>query len=255
MSEKMTQRVIYSCLTLPARLALRFELPMKDLVDLMQMSAFHETKRRGLKMREISELLDVSMRKVSQLSSRLRRNFAEEEAVEALPRRIEFMLWAEPLSEARLHQVTRGASKEEVDEAIAQLITQKRVRATQGDDGQLVYEVVRSEFRLVSPEWTARLDGLNNLVSNVANVIDARFFHDDQRAFARTLSLRVREQDLARMRDLYTTVIWETLREIDEAAKHDASAHEIDLSILWAPYDFILRGDDAQSPHDHDDEA
>lgn len=240
MNEKMRHRVVYSCLLLPVRLGLAFGLSMRELIDLLQMAAFHETRRRDMKMREVSELLDVSMRKVSQLSSRLRRNFAAEEILEELPRRIEFMLWAEPMSEARIHQVLRGASGEEVDEALDLLVEQARVRRiTEGDS--VTYEVSRAEFRLVSQDWLARLDGLNNLVANLANAVDARFFEDEPAAFARTVSLRIRPEDLDRLHALYSDQIWETLRELDAAAHDDPTARPIDLSIAWAPYEFVLR--------------
>lgn len=235
----LKHRLVYSSLVLPIRLALLFKIPMKDLVDLLQMAAFHETKRRGLKMREVSELLDVSMRKVSLLSQRLRRNFADEEMEEELPRRIEFMLWAEPLSQARLIQVMRRDDAEDVLNAVEQLIEEGRVEVDHSQE-QPIYRVVKHEFRLVSPEWTARLDGVNNLLSNIANALDARFFHEDERAFARTISFRVRDQDMDALKSMYRDVIWQTLSQLDEQAHDDPDAHVIDMSIVWAPYEFIF---------------
>lgn len=232
------QRLVYSSFIMPIRLALMFELPMTELVDLMQMATFHETKRRGLKMREVSELLDISMRKVSLMSQRLRRNFSEEDDL-GLARRIEFMLWVEPLSEARILQVMRNDSVEEVKAALEQLLEDKRVLVCE-EDGARIFQVSKQEYRLVSKEWSVRLDGVNNLLSNVANAIDARFFHTDDRAFARTVSFRIRDEDLPQLEQLYKELIWPRLKSLDEAAHEDLDAHVIDLSILWAPYEFIL---------------
>ena len=93
----------------------------------------------------------------------------------------------------------------------------------------------------MSQDWLARLDGLNNLLSTVANAVDARFFQDNPHAFARTVSLRVREEDMPKLHALYNDVIWDTLRELDALARDDESAQEIDLSLVWAPYEFIQR--------------
>ncbi|MEO1271243.1 MAG: hypothetical protein AAFX99_24390 [Myxococcota bacterium] len=104
LEQETRTRVIYSVLVPAVRLAFVFRVPLKELGDLLQMAYYHETKRRGLKMRETSEQLGVSMRKVAQLSKRLKRNFLKPESDYGLPRQIEFMLWAEPLSELRIGQ-------------------------------------------------------------------------------------------------------------------------------------------------------
>ena len=54
-------------------------------------------------------------------------------------------------------------------------------------------------------------------------------------------SMTEREMDMPRLHALYNDVIWETLRELDALAKEDEDAQEIDLSLVWAPYEFIQR--------------
>lgn len=248
--DELVRRVIYAMLAPAVRLALAFQIPIKDLGDLVQMAYFHEVRRRGLKMRQASDILGVSMRKVALLSRRLKQNFLQEETQEALPRRLEFMLWAEPLSEARLRQVIGDVDDDEITAALQRLEAQGRVRLVPGRTP--TWEVVRSEFRLVRDTWLARIDGLNNLLGSVANAVFGRFFRDEERAFARTLSLRIRPEDLERLRALYDEHIYPTLRDLDAAAHGDDEAEEIDVSIIWAPYEYLPRH--TTLPGDEDDD-
>lgn len=229
----MARRVVYALLMPPTRLAELLRVPLKDLGDWTQMAYFHETKRRGLKMREAAELLDVSMRKVALLSKRLKQGFVDADEEHGLPRKVEFMLWAGPLSEARIAQAL-NLPAEEVQAALASLVEQGRVELVPGRTP--TYQVVASEFRLVRSQWTARLDGLNNLLGSVVGAVYGRFFVGDPRAFARTVSLRVRKEDLPKLEILYQNVLWPALVELDKASKGAAETEEIDLTILWAPY-------------------
>lgn len=233
----MIRQVVYSLLMPAMRLCYVFKIPMKDVIDLVQMAYYHETRKNGLKMKEASTLLDVSMRKVAQLSKRLKRNFLEAEQQHELPRRIEFVLWAGPQSERRLCQALDDVPPSAVRGGLEKLIAEGRVRRNQGRT--VTYETIRSEYRLVTDQIQARVDGLNNLLNSMANAVYGRFFKKEINSFARTLSLRVRRQDLVRLREFYDEVIWETLRALDEAARLDDEAQAIDVSILWAPYEYI----------------
>ena len=238
-AEELKLRVVYTMLLPSVRLAKAFKLSMKDVGDFAQMAYYHELKRQGLKMREASSLLDVSMRKVALLSKRLKRNFITAEREHGLPRRVEFMLWANPLSPARLEQAMPDVSPQDIAEALQTLESQGRVRQIEGRT--TTYEVVRTEFRLVQDSWLARIDGLENLLGSVTAAVYARFFDGDESAFARTVSLRVRREDLPRLRKLYEEKIWAELVALDEAAKGDPEAESMDVSIVWAPYEYIKR--------------
>jgi hypothetical protein len=229
----MAQRIVYAMLMPPSRLAQLLRVPLKDLGEWAQMAYFHETRRRGLKMREASGLLDVSMRKVALLSKRLKQGFVEPDEAHGLPRRVEFMLWAGPLSEARIAQALELPA-DEVLATLEALKAQGRVEPIPGRTP--TWKVVASEFRLVQSEWAARLDGLNNLLGSVVGAVYGRFFVRDPRAFARTVSLRVRKEDLPKLEILYQNVLWPALVELDKASKGATETEEIDLTILWAPY-------------------
>lgn len=229
--------MIYSLLRPAIRTAFAFRLPIKELQDLVQMAYFHETRQHGLKMRQIAELFDVSMRKVALLSKRLKRNFLSEEAEHELPRRIEYMLWAEPISEARLCQALPEVPPEEIRQALERLIEQRRIRHV--PDKPELFEVVRSEFRLVNDQVLARIDGLNNLLASVTHAVHGRFFKGEPKSFARTLSFRVRQEDLGELAEMYEEAIFAKLVELEKRARDDQEAESLDLSIVWAPMDYL----------------
>lgn len=228
-----TRRVLYSLLIPVARLAGSEGVDLKELGHWIETAYFHELKGRGLKMREMSDLLGVSMRKVAMLSKQLKLNFLRPEREVSLPRQIEFVLWSEPLSKARLAQTFPGASQEELDEAIDLLVHEDRIVEVDGRTPR--YDIASATRRIVGRDWMGRIDGLNNLMNNVADAVFARFFRGEERAFARTLRLRVRPEDLPELQELYEEHVWERLRALDERARGDEHAIPMGVSILWAP--------------------
>lgn len=253
-NQEETQRRVLYALMLPAvRVAYAFGVPLRDLGELLQMAYFHEARRHGLKMKEASQHLDISMRKAAQLSSQLKASFAQPDQEHGLPRRIEFALWAQDLSAARLAQVLRE-EPEDIEVALGELERQQRVRLNPGRTP--TWSVQRQQGRLVQDAWSSRLDALQNLLGSVTNAVYGRFFQAEPRAFARTLSLRLRPQDRQALQDLYEKVIWKQLAALDERAKDDPQAEDIDVSLVWAPYEYIQRrlaGDDHSDPSTGED--
>ncbi len=235
----LNRRVLYSLMLPAVRLALLLRVPMKEFGDLAQMAYFHETRRAGMKMKDVSGVLGISMRKVALLSKRLKENFLNVEAEHSLPRRVEFMLWAGRLSEARLAQVLPEVTAEELEEALATLVAQGRIRVV--DASKRIFESARKENRLVTDNWYARLDALDNLGSSVVNTVVARLFDEDARAFARTVSLRILPDDLQSLTRFYQEVVWPKLVSFDDAAADKDEAETIDLSLFWSPYDYARK--------------
>jgi len=254
--EELAQRLVYATLLPAVRLALASGMGSKDFARWAELAAFHEARRRGLKSREIADRLGMSMRKVAELSRRLKDNFLAPDTGHGLPRRIEFMLWAGPASASRVKQTFSEEDGDAIDAALDALEEAGRVRRIAAGRTER-YERVRAESRLVADQLLARIDGLNNLLGNVADAVDARFRDEGVEAFARTVDFRVREADLPRLRALYEGVVWETLRELDQAA-HDADGDDpsatMSLSILWAPHARLTRALDAGRAIDGDDD-
>lgn len=232
--QELHERVVYSLMRGGVRLSRRFGFPLREALSLLQMAYFHELRASGMSLDEIGDALDVSRRTAARLSKQLKTNFFRPEREHELPRRIEFMLWAGPMSEARLRRELPDDA-DEVAGALAQLVAEGRARLEPGRVPR--YAVARTAGRLVSAGWTARIGALNSLIGNVTQVVYARFLEGSPRAFARTLSLRVRREDEEALRRLYEDTIWPALEALDEAATGDPDALKMKVSLCWAEYE------------------
>lgn len=234
--DELEQRVLYSLLGAVAKFARVCAFPLKSVVGWLEVAYYHELSRQGLSQSQAADFFGVSTRKVSQLAARLKQNFLRPETEIGLPRKIEYMLWAEPLSEGRIRQSLRDYSDEEIEAALEKLVGQERVNRREGRT--VYYEVSDSEFRLYQDNWLSRVDGLNNHLTNVVEGVYARFFEDEPNAFARTLNFRIKKDRVEELEALYQDVIFPRLSELDaeaQAAQDDEETIEMGLSINWTP--------------------
>jgi hypothetical protein len=234
--ESLRELVCYALVSPLARLA-RFESARLDeLADLVEMAYFHELRRAGLRLREIAERLGISPRKAALLSKRLKRNFLRPDDEVGLARRLEVILWAEPQSEAQLCRALPAEDPGDVGRALETLVAQARVRRERAGRRD-VYVREEVHAHLVGGVLASKLDALQNLLTNLAHVVHARFFADDARAFARTITFRVRERDLPRLEQAYRD-LWQLVTELEADARSADDPLTLDLSILWAPFDY-----------------
>lgn len=233
-NDELERRVLYTMLAPCVNLARGFALPLKELAHLVETAYYHELKRAGLKQSDAADVLGVSSRKVVTLSRQLKEIFRAVELEGTLPRKIEFLLWTGPQTEGRLRQFFHEHSDAEISASLGALQREGRVKRLNKRPAE--YLVEGRNFRLYKENWIARLDGLNNLLGNVRDVIRARFFERDERAFARTLSFRLRAEDLEELQALYEEVVWPRITELEARVDAAEDAETFNLSMLWAPH-------------------
>lgn len=247
--DELRDRVLYALLGPAGRLARVFATPLTALRDWAELAYYHDTKRQGLKMKETAALMDVSISKVALLSRALKENFLGDAEEAELPRRIEFMLWAEPLSLAKIKQVLTDTEPQRVNEVVSSLVDDGRIERIE-EDNKVYYRLQIATDRRVWDSWLARIDGLNNVLRNVTDAIYARFFTDEDAAFARTLTFRVRPEDLEKLHEFYENQLFAIVEELDAGAEEDPDAAvPISLSLFWAPYEFL----DSVSPDEEEE--
>lgn len=217
-------------------LASEAEVPLRELKRLTELSAYSELKRRRMSMKSIAGRLGISVPKVSLLSKGLKAYFSRPTESYTLERRVVTMLRGGPETVLRL---TRDAGPE-VDETdmrdvLAALVEQGVVEEVRGRTTR--YQICSASYRRALPPWVARVDALRDMMGAVTDVIRARFVEADERAFARTVAVRVKPEALERLRTLYETEVFPLLVELDQAAADDPAADDvaIRLSIFWAP--------------------
>lgn len=232
--DELKDRVVYGLMLPAVRLATNFRVPLAQMKRWVETAYYQETKRRGMEMKEAKEVMSVSLSKVALLSRQLKENFMREDDEYELPRRIEYMLWAEPLTQARLNQVLPDLNELQIASAIEQLLDEGRIRAVDRAT-EPAYELDVTEARRVWDTWLARIDGLSNALGSVADAVNARFFEGDERALARTLTFHIREQDREQLRKFYEDELFPFIAGLNQKAEETAEPSPVvSLSIFWA---------------------
>ena len=233
--DEVVERVLYSLLSPAVLLADRFGVAVRELAQWMELAYFHRLRRGGATLQQVADTLNVSLRKASNLSSRLKSNFIRDEENQQLARRVEFLLWAEPMSAQRIKQLLRLPNGE-VDTALERLLAENRIHPKH-NGVTLQYELTTRASRLYKDGLIARVDGLNHLLRTVTNAVIGRFFDHDPRSFARTVTFRIREADVPRLQRLYEEAIWKGLEQLEVEAESDPDAVAMEMSVCWAPHD------------------
>ena len=230
--DELARRLLYSASLPMVHLARHFRVSLREAQGWMQLAYFHELRRAGLTLREASSMLDVSMRKAALLSRSLKENFFRPESEFELPRHLEYMLWAEPLGRLRIHQLLRSHPVAEIDAAIALLVDENRIREVGGRSD--VFETTGREARLVSPQWMAQIDGVNDFGLNFARTIRNRVIEHAGHSLYRTLSFRMRQSDIPKLKKFYEESLFPFLASLESDAD-EGDALSMSVSICWSP--------------------
>ncbi len=227
--EELRERLVYSLLGPSIRLAAASGLSLKKVTELLRIGYFHEFRRQGNSLADIGDALGVSIATAARLSKKLKSNFFRPEQEHELPQRIEYMLWAEPLSEARIKQVLPREEAQDVEEALAILLDQERIYEDPEDQG--AYRLTTRRGRLVREHWYSRVGALNSLLGNLLETVEARFFSKDLPSLSRTLNFRINPDQVEELQRFYEEVLWPKMVSLDEEA--DENHHHVRLSIFW----------------------
>ncbi len=227
------RRLIYAALTPAARLAARMGVGASELGELDQIAYYREARRRGMKMREIQELLDISSSTAARLSKKLSDFFSEPHAEHGVGRRILNASWAEPLTRTKLGSVLDDVDADELDVALDKLLDEGRLEIVPGRTDR--YRLTSAIYRFTENAPLARFEALNSFLVAVSLAIEARFLDEDERALVRTNRLRVRDEDFEDLKRFYEETVHPFLAELDARVDDDADSTAIRFSILWSP--------------------
>lgn len=233
---EIAHRVLFSLLGVIAKTSTLLGISLKDLTSLVRVVYFRELRSQGLSNADIASVLEVSERTVKNLSRELRESYSIPEQEHNLPVEIEFMLWRAPMSRARLHQVLRAHAASDIDDALERLLAEERIVL---DDALAtpVYRPTMSVNALLGPDWVKRIGALNSLVGNLFDTVRQRFFEEDERAFARTLSFTILPEKLEALTQMFWNQMVPTISELDQESHEDERAHGIKMTLFWALMD------------------
>jgi hypothetical protein len=235
---ELVRRVVHALLGPAVRMGVAHGVPLKELARLLESAHFAHVRQQSATLRDTARKLGISERSAERLSQQAREAFVLPELKHHLPRRIEFILAAAPMSVARLQQVLSDVSESEVQEAVDELKRQGRV--TESGDRTVTYTTTSGVRSLPRDGWIARVGGLTSFAENLANAAWGRFFANDPRSFARTLSFRLTPAQLAELNRWYSEVMLPQIvawNEAAEAAGDNDDVQPMQLSLCWAPYE------------------
>ncbi len=237
-SQELKSRVVYSLLLSAVKLANLFGMPLKDVTGWVETAYFREVRSRGGTLKETALQLGVSQRTAVRLSKQLRESFFFlPEVSHNLQRRLEFMLGAQPMGVARLKQVMPEVEPEQIEASLESLLSQGRILEVPGRT--MMYRSASNMRHLPRDTWMSRIGGLNSFVENLASATYGRFFKQEDKTFARTVSFSVRPEDLPRLEALYAQHLLTAIKELDAEAEGHDDKMDMQASLCWAPYEFL----------------
>ena len=189
-----------------------------------------------MEVKDAQQVMGVSSSKSALLSKQLKQHFLQAEHAHELPRRIEYLIWAEPLTMAKLNQIMPEVERADLERALATLLKEERI-AEQDRGGDVVYTLEIRHARRVWDNVLARLDGLNNALKSVSDAVFGRFFGaEPQHAFARTLTFHLRKADRHKLNQFYEEQLFPFIKSLNDAAEADTGEVEVtSVSVFWAP--------------------
>lgn len=228
------RRIVFSMLRPAAMISARLNFPLRELTNFIRLSYFRELREQGATLADAADSMEVSTRTAKRLAAELRSDFFLPEVEHTLARRIEFMTWAEPLSFARIAQLSAGIHSEEIEHAIDKLIEEGRLEVVEGRVTR--YRASKLVSRLVDDAFSSRIGALNSLLQNVGETVARRFIAQTGMAFARTLNFRIRRCDVGELEDVYSELL-ERLLELESRVTDNDEDVPVRMSVLWAELD------------------
>lgn len=215
-------RLIYSLLRSAVQLARRARLSSKRLQELSALAYFNTLRADGATLREIAEIFGQTERSVANLAQRAKGHFLSPERDNSLPRRIEFHLWKGPQRIDALVELLPDWSREEIGAALETLCEQGRATAT-GE--HQTFQVNSRQAHLLQKDIKTRIDGLNNLVDAVGDLVESRFLDENPAGMARTMTFRANESALATLKDEMFSLLLKHCTLVDSAADEDDESY------------------------------
>ncbi len=200
---------------------------------------FASLRKEGATIEDACARLEVSTPTGWRLAKELRDDFLDPEADHALPMKVVYALRTEPRSVKKLQQIFPEETPTRIENVLLQLTQEGRVRAREGRT--TTFEVTHAEDRIVGPTWAAKLGALKALLRHVAQTVDARLLKNRPDAFARTIDLRLGDEQRAKLEAFYEEQLWPFLgaleREALESCPNDNPPGDFQISLLWSKRD------------------
>ena len=229
-------RLLALAVTLEPALAMAriLGLSLDDLERLVAIGYFREFRRRGLSLRGMTQRFGKSLRTLAILSKRTQQAGPPLSGSQRMGRKrrvVALLATSGRTSRATISRRLRDTTREELDETLAELVTDGIVARREDR-----YEVVAAHVDLVKADLDHRIESLRHFLFAVGEVIYRRFWliDDGGEAFARVFTFSASPRDLEQLRARLYALIREEVMKIDaeSGSREDAIQGSITFTVV-----------------------
>ena len=241
--EERGRRALHVTLRASARVAMEAGVELKHLKRAIEDAYVHEALERGWPLKTIGETLNVSPSKTALLSRQLKKGLMSRMAQDelALERRLEYMLWAKPMTLARLNQVLPRERYTDLSKALKTLVAEERV-VRRGDGLSATYTLRVDPERRPWERYLARLDGAQRGLVAAADAVRSLFVRgEEEPAQVYSLELPVAPGRVPEAREAIERAMTALVTELQGMSADDDAPGEDDVTLrlgaFWAADD------------------
>jgi hypothetical protein len=238
--EERGRRALHVTLRASARVAMETGVELKGLKRALEDAYVHEALERGWPLKTIGETLGVSPSKTALLSRQLKKGLMSRLAQEelALERRLEYMLWAKPMTLARLNQVLPQERYSDLSKALKVLVAEERV-VRRGDGHAATYALRVDPERRPWERYLARLDGAQRGLVAAADAVRSLFVRgEEEPAQVHSLEIPVAPDRVPEAREAIERAMTALFTELQELSADEDAPGEDDVTLrlgtFWA---------------------
>jgi hypothetical protein len=186
-------RLIYSLLKPALRIAARFHVPVRAVVDLVRLGYYEVLAKQGLSGAEIAHVFGQTPRHMRSLAQRLAGDFFMAETDVGIIREVEDAVASKRPTRTQLVRAFPAAERASVDAALERLIEEERVELQA--DGRL--QIGQHYVVMTSDGFHQRIDALNHHLDGVFRATLQRLLHDERStAMIKTITFSARPEEL-----------------------------------------------------------
>lgn len=230
--EELQDRMVFAALRPASMLSRRFGFTLNRLKKTLETVYFQETRDHGLSLREISDVMQISMSKTSLLSRQLKQAFLSEASGD-IKLRLEYMLANEPMTLARINQVITDAKFVEIERELRDLVESGRI-IREGRGSESTYHLNLDPERGEWDVWLMRLRSIERALKLVARAIAQH--HDDEGMPPRITKIRVPRRLLKRLgeshEDVWNRIIFRMCVEAGLGPREMVPEEWIELDVV-----------------------
>lgn len=234
------QRTLHMMFRAGARVAMATGVNLRRLKGAVEDAYVQEALESGWPLKKIGEVLDVSASKTALLSRQLKQGVVSKDHTDELEldRRLEYMLWARPMTLARMNQVLPRERYSDLAKAVRRLVADERVSASD-DEGQVTtYSLRVDPERRPWERYLSRLEGAQRGMRAAADAVTSLFVEESgEPAQAYSVEVQLAPEQIPQARELIEAKmneLTEALRAMDETGAMRVDSKPLRLGAFWA---------------------